>query len=118
MSNTIDNDASFIILQKQISRKLMAKTLMLNSKVSSQQFNHITTLKDDIPFPLWILHKIKEINTLVDAEDFCDVTNPDIYRILMCSENFETLINNTFIPTLEQEDSPEVGLPDDLIMLV
>lgn len=119
MTDIITNNARFTFLQKQITRKLKARTLMHNSKISSQEFNHITNLKNDIPFPLNLSHEIRDINTPVDSEDFFDLsTTLYINRVIMYPENFETLIYSTFIPALEEEECPDIYLKDDLFMLV
>ncbi|KAI5953734.1 hypothetical protein KGF57_003943 [Candida theae] len=116
MSNTLETNTRFAFLQKQISRKLEARTLMLKSRISLQQFNHITT--SDVPFPLSLTRNIQALDTLVDIEDFRDLASPEIHGVLIWPENFETLINNTFIPTLEQQKNPRVDIPDDYINLI
>ncbi|CAD1812426.1 hypothetical protein FOB58_004164 [Candida parapsilosis] len=114
MNNDINKNTKFVYLQNQISRKLKAKTFLEKSILSSADSVHITT-KEKIPS---VIHTLRELNTKLEAEDFYALMTPGIQNALMCSENFEALIYDTFIPRLESEENPAVDLPDDLITLL
>ncbi|KAI5957908.1 hypothetical protein CANMA_004340 [Candida margitis] len=116
MSYNPTSDARFIFLQNQIRRKLKAKTLILSNKISPIQFNQVNTFNDDT-ISVDVAQKIKELNTVVDVEDFYHLATSDTCQAIMCPENFEAFIYDTFIPALEEQADPDVSLPNDLIML-